>query len=145
MINYGQGPTTRSSSLGWLPRSQCDAENSNRHVESREKAEQVNEAGGNRFLVGGEGRSEGVRHRRDARDKQREERPQPPRSPGSPCADLVQRPRQEGAAKEEGGEVGGALSGGGALERALPGRSPVIRPDTRAGSGRGRRWRPRTW
>lgn len=75
------------------------------------------------MLVGGEGRS-------DAREKQHEKRPC---SPGSPCADLVQRRKQEGAAKEEGG----ALSEGGASERALPGSSPVIRPDTRAGSGRG--------
>lgn len=44
--------------------------------------------------------------------------------------------RQEGAAKEEGGEIGGALLGGGAPERDLPGSSLVIRPGTRAGSGR---------
>lgn len=57
MLNYcrrGRGcPSTGSSSLGWLPRSQCDAENSNRHVGSLEKAGQVTEAGGNQFLDSG--------------------------------------------------------------------------------------------
>lgn len=83
------------------------------------------------------GRSEGVRLGRErALDKKQEERSPPPRSPGSPCADLVEPRRKEGAVEEKSYEVGGALSGGGASERDLPGSSPVIRSGIRAGSGR---------
>lgn len=60
-------PTTGSSSLGWLPRIQCDAENSNRHVGSLEKAGQVKEAGGNKFLDSGKRAKRGCEAREGVR------------------------------------------------------------------------------